>query len=189
MISLKIKIGLILLTGLALSLNISAKEIVNINADWKFVKSNPTNASQTSFDDSGWEQIALPHTWNAFDGQDGGNNYYRGIGWYRKLVSIPENHNGKTIYLKIGAANTSSSVYVNGSLVGTHTGGYAAFMFDITNWVVFGQNNVIAIQVDNSASIICPPLSADFTFYGGITRDVELLIARSEERRVGKQCR
>ena len=179
MISLKIKIGLILLAGLALSLNISAKEVVNINADWKFVKSNPTNASQTSFDDSGWEQIALPHTWNAFDGQDGGNNYYRGIGWYRKQISISAEHNDKTIYLKIGAANTSSSVYVNGSLVGTHTGGYAAFMFDITNWVVFGQNNVIAIQVDNSASIICPPLSADFTFYGGITRDVELLIANA----------
>lgn len=153
-----------------------ANQSININANWRFQKTDVASASQTTFDDSAWENVGLPHTWNALDGQDGGNNYFRGIGWYRKTLFISSEYNAKTLYLKIGAANTATSVYVNGSLVGTHTGGYAAFIFDITDFVNFGQQNTIAVQVNNSASIICPPLSADFTFYGGITRDVDLII-------------
>jgi len=162
---------------LILSLKLMAKESTIINSDWKFTKSVVLNAEQIAFDDTSWDNISLPHTWNALDGQDGGNNYYRGIGWYRKHVVIPSGFAGKIVYLKIGAANTTATVYINGQLIGIHTGGYSAFMFDVTNNVVLGQDNVIAIQVDNSNTIMCPPLSADFTFFGGITRNVELITA------------
>lgn len=162
---------------LMIALCVSAKDEIIINDGWKFNKSNVEEASQIVFDDNSWENIQLPHTWNALDGQDGGNNYYRGIGWYRKHIVIPADYEGKVIYLKFGAANSASTVYLNGELIGNHIGGYSAFMFDISDKVLFSQENIIAVQVDNSPSIICPPLSADFTFFGGITRDVELILA------------
>lgn len=171
------KKGLLFIFCLAITIHLIAKESTIINSDWKFTKSTVTNAQQVAFDDSSWDNVTLPHTWNTLDGQDGGNNYYRGVCWYRKHVVVPTSFTGKIVYLKIGAANTSASVYVNGTLVGTHTGGYSAFIFDVTNNVVLGQDNVIAVQVDNSASIMCPPLSADFTFDGGITRNVEFVTA------------
>lgn len=167
------------IVGFVITMNLIAKESTVINTGWKFTKSTVQNAEQVAFDDAAWDNINLPHTWNAQDGQDGGNNYYRGIGWYRKHVVVPTAFDGKIVYLKIGAANTSATVYVNGQFIGTHTGGYSSFMFDVTNKVTLGQDNVIAVMVDNSSTIICPPLSADFTFFGGITRDVELVAANS----------
>jgi len=171
------KRGWLFILSLTIAMNLIAKESAAINSGWKFTKATVQNAEQLTFDDTAWDNISLPHTWNALDGQDGGNNYYRGVGWYRKHVVVPSEYAGKIIYLKIGAANTSASVYVNGQLVGTHTGGYSAFMFDVTKNVTLGQDNLIAVKVDNSATIICPPLSADFTFFGGITRNVELVTA------------
>ena len=172
-----LRIHTLILSVLFCTSGLLAKESTNISAAWKFTKTTVTNAQQPTFDDSAWDNIDIPHTWNALDGQDGGNNYYRGIGWYRKHITVPTSFAGKTVYLKFGGANTSATVYVNGQLVGTHTGGYSAFMFDVTNIVTLGQDNVIAVQVDNSATIICPPLSADFTFFGGITRNVEFVTA------------
>jgi len=174
---LSTKKGWLFILSIVIAINLFAKESTNINGGWKFTKSAVQSAEQVAFDDAAWDNISLPHTWNALDGADGGNNYFRGIGWYRKHVVVPVSLTGKIIYLKIGAANTSASVYVNGQLIGSHTGGYSAFMFDVTHTVVLGQDNVIAVKVDNSATILCPPLSADFTFYGGITRDVELVAA------------
>lgn len=171
------KIYLLIISFIFFAFGSNAKESTNINPSWKFTKSTVTNAESIAFNDAAWENISLPHTWNALDGQDGGNNYYRGVGWYRKHVTIPATFAGKVVYLRFGAATTVATVYVNGKLVGTHTGGYSAFMFDITSAVNVGQDNVIAVQVDNSASIICPPLSADFTFFGGLIRDVELITA------------
>ncbi|MDS1031409.1 glycoside hydrolase family 2 TIM barrel-domain containing protein [Porphyromonadaceae sp. NP-X] len=156
---------------------ISGKESIILNDSWMFCKTNQPDFYQMEFNDTSWENILLPHTWNALDGQDGGNDYYRGIGCYRKHIVIPLNYKGKVIYLKFGAANSFATVYLNGQLVGSHTGGYSAFMFDITDKILFDQENIIAVQVDNSSSIICPPLSADFTFYGGLTRNVELVVA------------
>ena len=172
-----IKKGWMFMLGFALAMNLIAKESTLINSGWKFTKTTVVNPQQISFDDSAWDNVTLPHTWNALDGQDGGNDYYRGACWYRKHVVIPSTDAGKVIYLKIGAANTAASVYINGQLIGTHAGGYSAFMFDVTNNVVLGQDNVIAVQVDNSATIMCPPLSADFTFDGGLTRNVEIVTA------------
>ena len=171
----KIILSLLFLAGM-LSFS-QAKEVVNINEGWNFIKSDPVGAELIDFNDSWWSPVVLPHTWNALDGQDGGNDYYRGVGWYRKQIDIPAVYSGKFVYLKIGAANITTTVYVNEKLCGVHNGGYAAFMYDITDKLDVGQLNTIAIKVDNSKGIACPPLSGDFTFFGGITRNVELLVA------------
>ncbi len=149
---------------------------INVNGDWKFGSSPDGSAALRDFDDSNWESLDLPHTWNKLDGQDGGGNYIRDTFWYRKHLVFDENWSGKKAFLRFGAANMQTEVYVNGHLAGTHTGGYAAFVFDISDYIEIGTDNVIAVRVDNSAGIDAAPLSADFTFFGGITRDVNLIL-------------
>jgi beta-galactosidase len=172
---MKKNIYLFLILFTVIELN-AQRQTVNINQNWKFGSSTELTVMNSSFNDSGWESINLPHTWNNLDGQDGGNNYYRGVKWYRKQLTIPTEWSGKKVFIRFGSANMKTVVYVNGNSVGSHVGGYGAFIFDITNYVHFNQINTIAVQVDNSGSIDCPPLSADYTFFGGITRDVEILI-------------
>jgi beta-galactosidase len=147
-----------------------------IDNAWKHVRSNPANASATAFDDSGWSPVTLPHTWNATDGQDGGNNYYRGIGWYRRHYTPPASAAGKRIFLQFDGANIVTTVYVNGTMVGTHRGGFARFRFDVTANMTAGSDNVIAVQVSNAAAADVAPTSADFTFFGGLYRDVHVLV-------------
>ena len=88
--------------------------------------------ARDAFDDSSWASVTLPHTWNATDGQDGGNNYYRGIGWYRRHYTLPASAAGKRVFLQFDGANIVAVVYVNGTMVGTHRGGFARFRFDVT---------------------------------------------------------
>lgn len=160
----------------ACPLQAQTRIVREIGEDWKFKKGNLYDSIAVSVDDRGWEAVRVPHTWNQSDGQDGGNNYYRGVGWYRKSVNLPPAYSGKRVYLRFNSANCKTDVYVNGAFVGTHTGSYAAFVFDITKQVMFGKRNTIAVKVDNSNTILVPPLTADFTFFGGLTRAVELLI-------------
>ena len=91
-----------------------------------------SGATATAFNDSSWASVTLPHTWNATDGQDGGSNYYRGIGWYRRHYTPPASAAGKRIFLQFDGANIVAIVYVNGTMVGTHRGGFARFRFDVT---------------------------------------------------------
>lgn len=142
-----------------------------IDQNWRFVRMDMPGAEAPSFNDSHWQKLNLPHTWNNYDGQDGGNNYYRGPGWYRTHLSIP---GGKNYFLRFDAASTVADVYVNGTFIGEHRGNFAAFCFDITRAVHPGDN-VIAVRVDNSHFEDVPPLAGDFTIFGGIYRDVHLL--------------
>ena len=146
-----------------------------INDQWKFTRSNPVGASMIRFDDSAWEQVTLPHTWNALDGQDGGNDYYRGTGWYRKVLTIDDSLRSRRVYLRFEAASLVATVFVNGTEVGTHRGGFAAFCFDITAAVKFGEPTIIAVRVNNARNMEVSPLSGDFTVFGGIYRNVHLL--------------
>jgi len=102
-------------------------------------------------------------------------DYYRGTGWYRKSLSLTEKDQGKQLFLKFEAANQVARVFVNGHLVGEHKGGYTAFTFDITPFCSFGKKNIIAVEVNNASPEV-PPISGDFTFFGGIYRDVWLII-------------
>ena len=152
-----------------------------LNDGWKFARENPRGASSEKFDDARWQKISLPHTWNALDGQDGGNDYYRGTGWYRRQVVIDKQYSEKSIILKFDGASTAASVYVNGALAITHRGSFAAFAADITPLIRFGVPNNIAVCVNNAKDSTISTLRGDFTIFGGIYREAHLLI-------VGKVC-
>lgn len=149
---------------------------IDLNAGWRFHKGDLSGAQAPGFNDSAWDALSVPHTWNNFDGQDGGNNYYRGIGWYRKHYTVPSSYANRRLYLQFDGSNLVTDVYVNGTLIGEHRGGYAAFRFEATSQLKAGQDNVIAVRVNNARQADVAPLSADFTFFGGIYRSVHLLV-------------
>lgn len=148
---------------------------INMNDGWKFYKGTVGGAQAVTFDDSSWTSVNLPHTWNALDGQDGGNNYYRGDGWYRKTIPWQDSFAGKQLYIEFLGANTKTEAYVGGQLIGNHKGGYTAFRFDITPYVQKDTPITLAVKVNNSYTEEIAPLRADFTFFGGIYRDVSLV--------------
>ena len=115
--------------------------------------------------------VALPHTWNALDGQDGGADYWRGIGTYK--IDLPAPTKGKKQYIEIQGANHVATVYCNGRELGTHKGGFSTFRFDLTP-AMKAEGNVLTVVVTNGVSDIYPQ-SADFTFYGGLYRDVNFI--------------
>ena len=154
----------------------SARTDTLIDTGWKHLRSDASGASASAFNDASWSSVTLPHTWNATDGQDGGNNYYRGIGWYRRHYTPPTSAAGKRIFLQFDGANIVATVWVNGTMVGTHRGGFARFRFDVTATMTAGADNVIAVQVSNAAAADVAPTSADFTFFGGLYRDVHVLV-------------
>ncbi len=117
--------------------------------------------------------ITLPHTWNALDGQDGGNDYWRGIGTYE--IDLPDPTQGKTQYIEIRGANHVATVYCNGRELGTHKGGFSTFRYDLTK-AMKASGNVLTVVVSNAPADIYPQ-SADFTFYGGLYRDVNFIEA------------
>ena len=144
-----------------------------INDTWRFAMQE-TSAASVDFDDAAWETISIPHTWNALDTDDETPGYARGKGWYRRRIKIDDLLPGQRVGIHFEGANQVTVLYVNGHRVGNHTGGYTAFAFDITEYIHPGDN-LFAIEVDNAHNPDIPPLSADYTFYGGIYRDVYLL--------------
>jgi len=141
------------------------------------------DAEATAFDDSKWSQITLPHTWNDKDTVKGGN-YYRGPGWYRIKLTIPETApalsgvegKDKRIFIHFEAASSVADVYFNGVHLGQHRGGFTAFCYELTPHVLKNSPNVLAVRVDNSFFEDVPPLGGDFNINGGIYRPVWLII-------------
>ena len=156
---------------------VSPKSLTNLNSSWKFNKGDVSGSQNTDFVDASWENVTIPHTWNALDGQDGGSNYYRGSCWYRKHFTIPSALTAKQLYLQFDAVNRVADVYINGNHLGTHKGGYTRFRFPLNGSVNLTGDNVIAVKVNNAHDPDIPPLSGDFTFFGGIYRDVSLIAA------------
>ena len=115
--------------------------------------------------------VALPHTWNALDGQDGGADYWRGIGIY--TIELPDPTAGKRQYIELQGANHVATVYCNGRELGTHKGGFSTFRYDLTP-AMEQKDNVLTVVVSNTKSDVYPQ-SADFTFYGGLYRDVKFI--------------
>lgn len=152
----------------------TTRQQVDLGADWRFQRSDVAGAEVPGFNDSAWQRVTVPHTWNASDGQDGGANYYRGIAWYRKHFTPPTT-SGRRVWLQFDGVNQVADVWLNGTRLGQHRGGFAAFRFDVTSALKPGQDNVIAVKADNTAKPDIAPLSADFTFFGGIYRNVRLI--------------
>lgn len=136
------------------------RDILNINKGWLFLKQGKS------------ESVDLPHTWNGSDGQDGGNDYYRGVCTYEKHISKDSLPKGDEVYIEICGANSSATVYFNGKKLISHDGGYQTFRAKLSP---VADENTIKIEVDNSPNDRVYPQMADFTFYGGLYRDVSLI--------------
>ncbi|WP_428331541.1 glycoside hydrolase family 2 TIM barrel-domain containing protein [Mucilaginibacter sp.] len=152
----------------------------SINTGWEFYKGSIANYPATQGKDITWQQVSLPHTWNAADVSDDVPGYYRGIGWYHKTIYIPAAWKNKMLYLYFEGANQEAEIYINGKLAGTHKGGYTAFSIRIDSYVNLKDSvnaNQVDIKLDNSHNESIAPLDADFSFYGGIYRDVYLITA------------
>ncbi|MBR7178252.1 MAG: glycoside hydrolase family 2 protein [Oscillospiraceae bacterium] len=145
------------------------RTILNINADWRFVKD--TKDIPSSLPEG--ETICLPHTWNAIDGQDGGNDYFRGTCLYAKELRRADLPAGDKYYLEINGANSSAEVYLNGRQLASHDGGYSTWRVELTDDLL--ERNLLVIAVDNAPNDRVYPQTADFTFYGGLYRDVNLI--------------
>ena len=148
------------------------RTVVNLNKEWNFIKN--TNILPTDLTDS--PIVHLPHTWNGEDGQDGGNDYFRGSCAYCKKFKKNELATGDVYYLEINGANSSATVFVNGKELIHHDGGYSTFRVNMTD--VLEDENTICIFVDNSANDEVYPQTADFTFYGGLYRDVNIICVK-----------
>lgn len=151
-----------------------SRKLSTINDSWRFIRSDISENDYIYFQKNG-KVVNLPHTWNDKDVlNDGDRGYYRGIGWYAKQFFLAKEVN-KKYYLHFEGANQETSVYINNQFAGNHIGGYSAFRFDITPYLSSTGENFIKIKVNNSHNPDIPPLSADFTFFGGIYRDVYLI--------------
>ena len=146
------------------------RTVLNLNAKWAFTKM--ANELPTAID-SKWDFVNLPHCWNAIDGQDGDNDYYRGPAYYAKPLSKMALPVADQYYLELQGANSSADVYINGKHLAHHDGGYSTWRVNITDELQ--ANNLIVVKVDNAANEIVYPQMADFTFYGGLYRDVNLI--------------
>lgn len=145
------------------------RNIKNINNDWFFSKD--AKAVPTSLP-SNWEKLNLPYTFNGKDGQDGGNDYFRGVGYFAKELAKSDFPDGEEIYLQLDGVNSTGKVYFNGKELCTHHGGYSAFRVKLEN---IKDKNLLVVSADNSPNDFVYPQMADFTFYGGIYRDVTLI--------------
>ena len=146
------------------------REIININEKWAFSKE--ASAVPATMPEK-WYWVTLPHTWNAIDGQDGGNDYYRGTCYYAKEIEKAELPKADQYYLELRGANSSADVYVDGEKLAHHDGGYSTWRVNITE--ALKDRSLVVIAVDNSANEIVYPQNADFTFYGGLYRDVNII--------------
>lgn len=146
------------------------RKIEKLDQGWFFKKTGkaPSNLP------SNWESVILPHTWNAVDGQDGGNDYYRGTCMYVRNLKKPELGMGDHAVLEFLGAAMTAEVYLNGEKLAHHEGGYSTFRVDLTEKLK--EENLLCVAVDNSANDRVYPQKADFTFYGGLYRDVNLII-------------
>ena len=150
------------------------RKIISFKDKWHFARTAEVPAALPT----DWERVTLPHTWNAVDGQDGGNDYWRGTAMYCKEFDRPGlEENGRAVLEFLGAAMTAD-VYVNGRHLAHHEGGYSTFRVDITD--ALQDSNLLCVAVDNSENDRVYPQKADFTFYGGLYRGVNLITVPAE---------
>lgn len=158
--------GLLLISSLALR---AERKEISLNNNWKFRFSHQVKSDDT-------RRVDLPHTWNAQDALSGKPDYKRGIGNYEKSLLIRPEWKGKRLFLRFEGVNNVANLFVNRRHVGEHRGGYGAFVFEITDLVEYGKENSLMVRVNNGEQLDIMPLVGDFTFYGGIYRNVKLLL-------------
>jgi beta-galactosidase len=162
----------------------------NINSNWKFNSGDVAGAQSPTFNDASWQTVQLPNTpaYTNYELSMTSTAFWRGICWYRKTLAINAAYQGKKVFLEFEGAMTIAQVYVNGTLVTTHSGGFTPFTIDISGSVTFGGNNLIAVRLDNTCDVNSqnqvPPEKpgicfVDFALFGGIYRDVNMIYTDS----------
>lgn len=147
------------------------RKVLNINRKWAFTKEWSDIPSEVP---KNWNFVNLPHTWNGIDGQDGENDYYRGKCLYVRSLEKEDLPEADRYYIEFRGANSSAELYVDGNKIACHDGGYSTWRADITDYLK-NPVSIIAVAVDNSANETVYPQMADFTFYGGLYRDVNII--------------
>ncbi|MFY0606460.1 MAG: DUF4982 domain-containing protein [Cyclobacteriaceae bacterium] len=171
-----------LVITLALSLQpVHAQLTRTINESWTFLKDNSIQSiKEFENSDQTLEAVDLPHTWNVEDVTDEKKGFYRGAGWYSKKVRIPSSYEAKQLFLHFEGVNTVAEVYINSKLAGKHIGGYTRFVVPVSHFIEFSEEAFstfdVVVKADNSFNKNIPTLTADFTFFGGIYRDVNLVV-------------
>lgn len=148
------------------------RNIICLNENWSFRFSHQVNKGTA-------RRVDLPHTWNAQDALSGKVDYKRGIGNYEKRIFIKPEYQGKRLFLRFEGVNTVASVFVNRKYAGEHRGGYGAFVIEITDKVDYGKENSVLVRVNNAEQLDIMPLVGDFNMYGGIYRDVNLIVTEN----------
>ncbi|MEQ2457534.1 discoidin domain-containing protein, partial [Flavonifractor hominis] len=160
----------------------SVRTTQSLNGAWSYHWMGSDQSDLSQSDAADWEEVTVPHCWNADDGADGGNNYKRGAGWYSRTVDITAEQLAGRVFFECLGASQQADVYVNGVHVGNHKGGYTAFRYDITPQLKQGENR-ITVKVDNTSggktNTIIAPIVGDFTVFGGMYRDVNLIFTPS----------
>ncbi len=158
-------------------LHAQGRTITSVDDGWKFLPGGAAYAETVYFNDAGWENVQLPHTWNATDPFDDDLTYRRGESWYRRKLALDPSLQNRHLFLYFEGANQAVKLYVNGSFAGDHSGGYTGFAIDITpylNWKP-GAVNQLAVQISNAHNPFIPPLNVGYASYGGIYRDAWLI--------------
>ncbi len=145
------------------------RNVININKGWFFSKKTENSLTAITSD---FEKLDLPFTWNGEDGQDGGSDYYRGKCRFMKEIKLSDIGDGEEYYIEFQAVNSSAEVFFNGKSIAVHHGGYSTFRAKLED---VKETNILAVDVDNSPNEKVYPQVADFTFYGGIYRDVNII--------------
>lgn len=161
-------IGILLFLSFSFSMFAQRQDIL-LNNQWAFRFSHQVQKGTEI-------RVDLPHTWNAQDALSGKMDYKRGIGNYEKKLLIRSEWKGKRLFLRFEGVNSIADVFINRRHIGEHRGGYEAFVFEITDKVNYGKENSIMVRANNAEQLDIMPLVGDFNFYGGIYRDVHLLI-------------
>ena len=161
-----VSVVLFMLWGMSI---FAQRQDILLNNDWNFRFSHQVQKGTEV-------RVDLPHTWNAQDALSGKIDYKRGIGNYEKNLFIRSEWKGKRLFIRFEGVNNIADVFVNRRHIGEHRGGYGAFIFEITGKVEYGKENSILVRVNNGEQLDIMPLVGDFNFYGGIYRDVHLLI-------------
>ena len=151
------------------------RKIININENWLFSKENQ---DVKVLDLSKFEKVSIPHTWNNLDGQDGGADYYRATCWYAKKLEKIDLKEDEVAYLEFEGVHSITDVYLNGEKICHHKGGFSTFRVRIDE--LLKEENELVISVDNSVNDIVYPQMADFTFYGGIYRPVNIIVTNKK---------
>ena len=162
------KILVFTILALATVMSVSAREVYSLNSGWKFFY-----AEENSSDNA--REITLPHTWN-LDAFVGGTGYRQTLANYRRSLFVPNEWKGKRLFLRFYGVQNVADVFLNGRHIGDHYGGYTAFTFEVTESVSYGSNNTLLVAVSNTSRNDVLPTSAENNVYGGIYRDVELIV-------------